>query len=187
MTMNRKDIQPTKLLWIDLEMTGLNPKEDVILEIAALITDFQFKTLVSYENVIHHSDDVLEKSNEWSRVQHAASGLTERVRTQGRPEKEVVKELTDLIKVHFGNEPAVLAGNSIHNDRNFIRHWWPEVDALLHYRMLDVSSLKVYMQGRYGLAFEKKEAHRAFEDIQESIAEWQYYMDWLQSHDTPAA
>jgi oligoribonuclease len=72
-----------------------------------------------------------------------------------------------------------LAGNSIHNDRNFIKRWWPEVDELLHYRMLDVSSLKIIMQGKYGLSFEKNDAHRAYDDIQASIAELQYYLEWL--------
>src|SRR5262249_47651128 len=141
-----------------------------------------FKTLASYEAIIHHSDRILRKSNEWSKNQHASSGLTERVRTQGRAEKDVVHELVGFIKAQFGNEPAVLAGNSIHNDRSFIRRWWPEVDALLHYRMLDVSSLKVYMQGKYGVEYEKKEVHRAFDDIQASIAEWAYYLEWLRNH-----
>ncbi len=177
-----KKAKPTKLLWVDLEMTGLDSNKDVILEIAAEVTDFNFKTLASYEAIIHHSDRILKRANEWSKTQHASSGLTERVRAQGRPEKDVVHELVGFIKAQFGDEPAVLAGNSIHNDRSFIRRWWPEVDALLHYRMLDVSSLKVYMQGKYGVEYEKKEVHRAFDDIQASIAEWQYYFEWLRNH-----
>lgn len=173
---------PTKLFWVDLEMTGLDPQEHVIIEVAAEVTDFNFKTLANYEAVIHHSDRVLKKANPWAKAQHAASGLTERVRTQGKPEKEVIHELVGFLKAQFGNEPAILAGNSIHNDRNFIKRWWPEVDDLLHYRMLDVSSLKIFMQGRYGVEYEKKEVHRAFDDIQASIAEWQYYLEWLRKH-----
>jgi oligoribonuclease len=172
---------PTKLLWVDLEMTGLEPEKDVILEVAVEVTDFEFKTLASYEAVIHHPDEVLAKANEWAKNQHAISGLTERVRVQGRPENEVVHELVGFMQAQFGDEPAVLAGNSIHNDRNFIKHWWPEVEALLHYRMLDVSAWKIVMQARYGVVFENNVVHRAFDDIQASIAELQHYLEWFSS------
>jgi len=174
-----KQIIPTKLLWVDLEMTGLDPQKDVILEIAAEVTDFTFKTLASYEALIQHSETTLASMNEWASAQHAASGLTERVRTQGRPEEEIKHELMGFIKAQFGEEPAILAGNSIHNDRLFIKQWWPEVDALLHYRMLDVSSFKILMQGKYGVVYDKKDVHRAFDDIQASIAELQYYLEWF--------
>ncbi len=160
-------------------MTGLDPAKDVILEIAAEVTDFDFKTLASYEALVKHPDDVLDSMVEWPKQQHAASGLTERVRTQGRAEDEVKHELIGFIKAQFGDEPAILAGNSIHNDRIFIKKWWPEVDALLHYRMLDVTSFKILMQGKYNSEYEKKDAHRAFDDIQASIAELQYYLEWF--------
>ena len=94
----------------------------------------------------------------------------------------MVRELAEFIKANFGDEPAVLAGNSIHNDRRFIKKWWPEVDGLLHYRMLDVSSWKLVLQGKYGVPFEKQETHRAAADIRESIAELQFYLAWLQDH-----
>lgn len=174
-----KSAIPTKLLWVDLEMTGLDADKDVIIEVAAEVTDFNFKTLAQYEAVIHHSDDILERANPWAKEQHAKSGLTERVRTEGRDEREVVHELVGFIKAQFGDEPAVLAGNSIHNDRNFINFWWPEVNQVLHYRMLDVSSWKVFMQAKHGVQFEKKEVHRAFDDIQASIAELQHYLEWF--------
>jgi oligoribonuclease len=115
--------------------------------------------------------------NDWSKVQHAASGLTDRIKKEGRDEKTVVHELVGFIKAQFGSEPAVLAGNSIHNDRDFIKKHWPEVEELLHYRMLDVSSLKIIMQSKYNIKFAKKEVHRAFDDIQASIAELQYYIE----------
>jgi len=177
-----KKAATTKLLWVDLEMTGLDTEEHVIIEVAAEVTDWTFRTLASYEAVIKHPDEVLARANPWARDQHEKSGLTARVRTEGRPEQEVIHELIGFIQAQFGNEPAVLAGNSIHNDRLFIKKWWPEVDQLLHYRMLDVSSWKLVMQGKYGVSFDKNDTHRAFDDIQASIAELQYYIEWFKDH-----
>lgn len=177
-----KDRIPTKLLWVDLEMTGLDPEQHVIIEVAVEVTDFSLKTLASYEALIAQPEDVLAKAHEWAANQHTTSGLFDRLRREGRPETEIVHELVGFIKAQFGNEPAILSGNSIHNDRTFIKKWWPEVDELLHYRMLDVSSWKVFMQGKYDVKFEKKEVHRAFDDIQASIAELQHYIDWFKRH-----
>ncbi len=174
-----KQAAATKLLWLDLEMTGLDPRGDCILEIAAEVTDFNFKTLASYEAVIRQPQEKLDLMNDWCKQQHAASGLLDRIAREGRPEKEIVHELIGFIRAQFDDEPAVLAGNSIHNDRNFIKHWWPEVDVLLHYRMLDVSSIKVLMQSKYGVVFNKREVHRAFDDVQASIAELQHYLEWF--------
>lgn len=182
MQINKK-LKPTKLLWIDLEMTGLDPETDRIIEVAAEVTDFEFKTLASYEALISQSKKVLKKMNEWSKNQHAASGLTDRVKKEGRDEREVARELVGFIKAEFGQEPAILAGNSIHNDRTFIKKWWPEVDEVLHYRMLDVSSFKILMQAKYGVNFAKKDVHRAFDDIQASIAELQHYIAKLKNLD----
>jgi oligoribonuclease len=97
--------------------------------------------------------------------------------------KEVEGELIALVNKHFGPEPAILAGNSIYNDRLFIKQWMPALDLKLNYRMLDVSAWKVLMQGKYGVVYEKKEVHRAFDDIQASIAELQHYLDWLKQND----
>jgi len=177
-----KKAPSTKLLWVDLEMTGLDVSEHVIIEVAAEITDWNFTTLASYEAVINHPEEVLAKSNEWAHNQHTKSGLLDRVRNEGRPEQEVIREFCDFVRASFGDEPAVLAGNSIHNDRLFIKKWWPEVEACLHYRMLDVSSWKLVMQGKYGVQFDKADNHRALEDIQASSAELRFYLEWFKDH-----
>lgn len=174
-----KDRLPTKLLWMDLEMTGLDPEKDVILEVACEVTDFDFKTLASYEAVITQTQNVLDTMNSWSQEQHNKSGLIERIKSEGKAENDVIHELIGFIKAQFGGEPAVLAGNSIHNDRGFVKKWWPQVEDLLHYRMLDVSSYKIIMQTKYNVQFQKKEVHRAFDDIQASIAELQYYLGFV--------
>lgn len=173
---------PTKLIWVDLEMTGLDCEKDVILEVAAEITDFNFKTLATYEAIVQQPADVvldrMQKNIWWKDYPANRDEFIQKTAT-GKPSQQVEQELSALVQEHFGAEPAILAGNSIYNDRNFIRQWWPQLDLKLHYRMLDVSSLKVFMQGRYGVEFEKKEVHRAFDDIQASIAELQYYLEWL--------
>lgn len=183
MSESDKSLVPTKLLWVDLEMTGLDFQNDVIIEVAAEITDMDFKTIASYEALVSQPEEKLTGMNEWAQAQHDASGLTERVRQEGKPEEQVTQEFCDFIKKHFGDEPATLAGNSIHNDRNFMKQCWPAVDACLHYRMMDVSAWKIIMQSKYGVFFEKKDEHRALQDIQASIAELQYYLEWLHSHE----
>ena len=172
---------PTKFLWIDLEMTGLDSQKDRIVEVAIEVTDFDFNVLDRYEAVIHQSDEVVKSMNPWAASQHSASGLTAKIRSSKKSEQEVIGEVVGLIKAQFGEELAILAGNSIYNDRMFMKQWWPEVDALLHYRMVDVSSLKVIMQGKYKYTFEKDSSHRALDDIQASIAELQDYLGKLTS------
>lgn len=177
---------PTKILWVDLEMTGLEPTEDVILEVAVEITDFDFKTIASYEARIHHNKEIvvnrMKKNLWWKDFPENRDDFISKLE-HGKPLHQVERELIELLQQHFGNEPAILGGNSIHNDRNFMRYWWPELDLKLHYRMLDVSALKILMQGKYGVEFEKKEVHRAFDDIQASIAELQYYLEWLRKQE----
>jgi oligoribonuclease len=181
-----KHALPTRLLWVDLEMTGLNATEDVILEVAAEITDFDFKTLASYETRVQQQRDLvvdrMQKNIWWKDYPANRDDFLGKL-DSAKPSHQVERELMELIDEHFGDEPAILAGNSIHNDRGFIKYWWPALDLKLHYRMLDVSSLKIVMQGKFGVEFEKKELHRAFDDIQASIAELQYYLEWLKNRD----
>lgn len=177
-----KKAVPTKLLWIDLEMTGLDPENDVLLEVGVEITDFNFKTLETYEARITQDKavvlDRMQKNIWWRDFPENRDDFVNKLE-QGKALEVVEQELIDLVVRHFGDEPAVLAGNSIHNDRNFMKFWWPQLDLKLHYRMLDVSSLKIIMQGKYGVEFEKQNAHRAFDDIQASIAELQHYLAWF--------
>lgn len=174
-----KNLFATKLLWVDLEMTGLDIRKDVILEVAAEVTDFNFNTLASYEAVITQPDEKLNGMDEWCTEHHTKSGLLDRIKSDGRNETEVISELTQFIKSNFGEERVILAGNSIHNDRQFIKTHWQTVEELLHYRMLDVSSFKILMQSKYGIDFEKNNNHRAYDDIRASIAELEFYLSKL--------
>lgn len=177
-----KNRKPTKLLWVDLEMTGLDPNQDVIIEVAAEITDFDFNTLATYETIVKQPKATVLKrmqANSWwqdfpeNRDQFIANIES------GKPLAVVEKEVVAMVVKHFGKVPAILAGNSIYNDRLFIKRWLPDLDLKLHYRMLDVSSFKILMHGKYDKLFKKPEVHRAFEDIQGSIAELQYYLEFL--------
>lgn len=185
MTVIDKKAVPTKLLWMDLEMTGLDAQQDVILEVAAEVTDFNMVTLASYEARLKQPREVvvdrMQKNVWWANYPANRDEFVTRL-DEGKTDAEVEQDLIALLAEHFGDEPAVLAGNSIHNDRNFIKQWWPAFDLKLHYRMLDVSAWKVFMQGRHDVTFEKKEVHRAFDDIQASIAELQYYVEWFKQH-----
>lgn len=182
--MTDKTSLPTKLLWVDLEMTGLDPQQDVILEVAAEITDFEFKTLARYEARIRQPRetvlDRMQKNIWWADYPENRDEFVNKL-DQGKLLEVAERELIELVETQFGSERAVLAGNSIYNDRKFIAEWWPALDLRLHYRMLDVSSWKIYMQGRYGVDFEKANAHRAFDDIQASIAELQHYLEWFKT------
>lgn len=166
-------------------MTGLDPAKDVILEVAAEITDFTFKTLDTYEARVKQNHDTVVarmQANIWWRDYPDNRDDFLQKLDEGKPQAQVEQELISLVKKHFGDEPAVLAGNSIHNDRNFLKYWMPALDLKLHYRMLDVSSWKLVMQAKYGVVFEKQEVHRAFDDIQASIAELQHYLGWLKDN-----
>ena len=187
-----KSVLPTRLLWVDLEMTGLDATQDVILEVAAEVTDFELNTLASYEAIVAQpASIVVERMQKNAWWQGYSENRDEFVRktsdsAMAKPSFVVEQELLALVEQHFGSEPAVLAGNSIYNDRKFVARYWPKLDLKLHYRMLDVSAWKVFMQGAFKVDYKKADVHRAQEDIQASIAELQYYLEWFakQSHES---
>lgn len=185
--MDNKDPIPTKLLWIDLEYTDFDYPSCLMLEASVEVTDFDFKTLANYEVRIKNDPKNLVKRMALNTFwQDYPANREDFVRNndQGKSVKEAEDELLKLIDEQFGSEPVILAGNSIGSDRSVIKIHWPRVDLRLHYRMLDVSSFKVLMQAKYGVVFEKKNLHRAFDDIQASIAELDYYLDWFKKHGT---
>ena len=174
---DRMDIQ--RLLWIDLEMTGLDAQKDRIVELAAIVTDQDLNEIAVYESSIRHADGVVEsllQANEWfiQQSDEYRSGLIQSSHS-GKDEAEVELDVIDFLAQHIPKGDIVLAGNSIHSDRKFIDRWMPGLAAKLHYRMLDVSSWKVWNYATGQPVPVKKEAHRALDDIRESIAELKMY------------
>ncbi|MEO9327656.1 oligoribonuclease [Gordonia aurantiaca] len=170
-----------KLVWIDCEMTGLRLESDKLIEIAALVTDGDLNILGDGVDVVIHADDeALESMPDVVKKMHADSGLTEEVRKSTVTLAEAEKMVLDYVRKHVTTPGAVpLAGNSIATDRGFIARDMPELDAYLHYRMVDVSSIKELCRRWYPRIYfgqpEKGLAHRALADIRESIRELRYY------------
>lgn len=168
-------------MWIDCEMTGLSLESDKLIEIAALVTDGDLNILgEGVDVVIHADDDALANMPDVVTKMHADSGLTEEVRASTVTLAEAEKLVLDYIRAHVTTAGAVpLAGNSIATDRGFIARDMPELDAYLHYRMVDVSSIKELCRRWYPRIYfgqpEKGLAHRALADIRESIRELRYY------------
>lgn len=174
---DQKHQNPTTLLWVDLEMTGLRPQTDRIIEVAAVATDWDFNELGTFESGVRQDLKLIDDFA-WLRAQPALYKELRELSAAAPPEAEVQEKFVKFIDQYVpGGEVALLAGNSIHQDRQFIRAWWPQVEARLHYRMLDVSAWKVVMLGKYQLEYPKKEAHRALGDIRESIAELKFYLN----------
>ena len=163
-----------RLFWIDLEMTGLDVEKEVVIEAAAIVTDMAFGELDTYETVVRQPQGYLDAMDAWNTEHHGASGLTAKVPT-GREPSLVEDDLMALVAKHF-TAPAVIAGNSIAQDRLFINRGFPRFASKLHYRMLDVTAWKVMMEARFGIRFEKKKAHRALDDIRESLDEMRFYL-----------
>ena len=168
-----------KLLWIDLEMTGLDPVEDRILEVAAIATDWDFKEVARFEAVKKVGPKLMKKrmvGEFWEKYANVRDALMAQ-NDDGTSGRTVENQLLEFVDEHFApDERVLLAGNSIHQDRKFIENEWPRLNAKLHYRMLDVSAWKIVFEGRYKKKFAKPEAHRALEDIQGSIQELKYYL-----------
>lgn len=178
---NRGMIKHAKILWVDLEMTGLDADNDLILEVAAIATDWEFKELGTYEGIVKNDHMNLHERLElnsvfWNANPESKKGLVDQ-NEAGKDLVEIEDELLKFIDEHFEEGvPVLLGGNSIHMDRRFITSQWQRLDKRLHYRMLDVSAWKVVFDGKYGKRFAKPEEHRALGDIRGSIMELKYYL-----------
>ena len=173
-------MKKAKLLWIDLEMTGLEPDKDKILEVAAIATDMDLNEIATYEAVVKVDDNLIKErmvGEFWERNKESYDALVAQ-NENGRPVEEVERELLEFLGKYFGKE-IYLAGNSIHQDRKFIEREMPELNKRLHYRMLDVSAWKIYFENALDKKFTKRDAHRALDDINGSIEELKWYLTFL--------
>lgn len=169
------------LIWVDLEMTGLDPETDVVIEIATIVTDKDLNILAEGPVIaIHQPDDVLDNMNEWCVVQHGKSGLTERVRQSTIDENEASELTLEFLKQWVDEGKSPMCGNSICQDRRFMVKHMPKLESYFHYRHIDVSTLKELAR-RWkpsilsGLT--KAATHLALDDIRESIEECRYYRE----------
>lgn len=168
------------LLWLDLEMTGLDETRDQILEVAAAITDFELTEKARFHRVVFQPPEVVQGMNDWCKKTHGESGLTAAI-PGGTPLPQVESELLAWLDESFPkDERMVLAGNSIHNDRRFIDRYLAAFASRLHYRMIDVSSYKEIFRERFGVHFKKGNSHRAIEDVFESVNELKHYLSFVQ-------
>lgn len=171
------------LIWIDLEMTGLDTDNDLIIEIATIVTDAQLNVLAEGPIMaIHQSEAVLNGMDEWNTSQHGKSGLTRRVR-DSRINEAVAEERTlEFLRQWVPQRASPMCGNSICQDRRFLHRCMPQLEQYFHYRNLDVSSLKELARRwapEVAKGYTKGDAHLAMEDIRDSIAELRYYREHL--------
>ncbi len=175
-------MKKAKLLWVDLEMTGLSPEEDRILEVAAIGTDWDLESLCEYTGIVKVDTELMKKrmvGEFWDKNSESRDGLI-RQNENGKNVEVVEAELLDFLEKNFSKDTKIiLAGNSIHQDRKFIEKEMPELNAKLHYRMLDVSAWKVYFEGALNKQFIKRDMHRALDDINGSIEELKWYLTFL--------
>ncbi len=175
MTNLRRDL----LVWVDMEMTGLDPERDRILEIASLISDNELRIVAEGPVLaIHQPEAVLQSMDEWNRQHHTESGLLERCRASRVTVREAEQQTLEFVKRYCEPRSAPLCGNSVWQDRRFLARYMPELDQFLHYRIIDVSTVKELVRRWYPQGPPpppKKKAHLASSDIHESIAELLFY------------
>ncbi len=167
------------LVWIDMEMTGLNPDKERIIEVAVLVTDSTLKTVAEGPDlVIHQPVKILNAMDSWNKKQHGKSGLIEAVKKSKISVKVAERKIINFVKKHCEAGKAVLCGNSVYHDRRFIIKYMPKLNKFLHYRLIDVSTVKDLIRRWYPKNKEmpkKNENHRAMDDIRESVEELRFY------------
>ncbi|MBL0690738.1 MAG: oligoribonuclease [SAR324 cluster bacterium] len=168
------------MVWIDMEMTGLEPQTDTILEVAIIITDIDLNPIDKGENiVIHHSEDTLKKMDEWNLTTHTHTGLYRYVLESNISIQSAEKSLLKYVKKHITEKTAPVCGNTVWQDRMFLANYMPKFNNYMHYRNIDVSTLKELSFKWYPNLpkFQKIERHSALQDIKESLSELKYYRD----------
>ncbi len=170
---------PLNLIWIDLEMTGLEPDHDVIIEMATIVTDSELNVLAEGPVIaVHQSDAALAGMDEWNTRTHGGSGLTQRVRDSRIDTAEAEAQTLAFLQQWVPAGKSPICGNSIGQDRRFLCRYMPQLEAFFHYRSLDVSTLKILAERwapQVKESFVKRGTHQALDDIRESIAELQHY------------
>ena len=171
----------TNLIWIDLEMTGLAPEKDVIIEIATVVTDKNLNVLAEGPALaIHQSEELLTEMDEWNTEHHTNSGLVQRVKNSNISTKQAEIQTLNFLKQYLNPHVSPMCGNTICQDRRFLYNYMPELERFFHYRHIDVSTLKelaIRWKPDAKMEFEKDSAHLALSDIYDSIDELKHYRE----------